>query len=358
MIYLKLTIILSLIIFLNKRSENTTLVEPSLLLSHRPCLTDWFHCFISPRIFYLHWITLQIIKSLLNIGGVETNPGPAQMTNLHDDSRNCKRCLLPSDAHTLECTLFYQIFNVNQINLPLFTYHYIFEAKGLFTFICENCCDAGKEQQILTKYTQSITDQDDPSNQPYNQTPHNYAPPLLSLSLRPPPSFLLHKWWHILKLKHICRTFMYQPNSCANSIPFNVYNGKSKSSQAASYHRQACRIPTGAILNFFDNLTLKKTTICIPKYNQSFKRQRGNSNNDLQPATINEPTIIPTIMASKRHSATIVTIRRKPVKKVIFDSKQNNRNKVTPDDSTKEAQVVHRRLTIKSKSKLKLLFKT
>ena len=273
------------------------------------------------------------------------------MTNLHDDSRNCKRCLLPQEAHTLECTLCYQIFNVNQINLPLFTYHYIFVAKGLFTFIFENCCDAVKEKQIFTKYIQSITDQDD-SNQPNNQTPQNYAPPLLSLSLRPLPSFLLHKWWDILKLKHNCRTFMYQPNSCPNLIPFIVYNGDSKSSQAASYHRQACRIPTGAILNSFNNLTLKKTPICIPKYNQSFKRPRGNSNNVPQPATINEPTIIPTVMASKRHSATIVTIRRKPVKKVIFDSKQNNRNKVTPDDSSKEAQIVHRRLTSNSKSKL------
>jgi hypothetical protein len=216
MIIFQLLFIYSCINFILKRSENTNFVRPNgifTLINVKPSLTMIL-------VFKLlqDFITLLMDKItlafLLIIGGIERNPGPTNSP--------CKRCLLPACDHLIDCSNCSKTYDVDDIDIPLFIYHYLFESKGKFFYICMRCCDAREEEELIEKYFDcqilqnptenvSILIQSDNSKIQPNQNTgnlitskssclkintNNYSKPtnLMSLKLRPPPIQILKKW--------------------------------------------------------------------------------------------------------------------------------------------------------------------
>ena len=143
---LTILIIYGGISFFTKRSEETFRHQPKRTFTHK---TKPYNCnFLNVSVYTIlvSIIPLQTLIKLLIIGGVELNPGP-------ENNTCCKSCLFPASAHLIECSTCTRDFSINDIDLPLFTYHYIYRTKGTFIFICENCSNSYEEEKIVKKYS-------------------------------------------------------------------------------------------------------------------------------------------------------------------------------------------------------------
>ena len=160
-----LLFIFALVNWLIKRSENCMSVEITLRSSkkHTTYLSNKL-----PQMFFRNWTAHVVIAILLLISGIEENPGPQQLDDI------CKTCLLPASNHLIDCSICSRDYSVTDINLPLFCYHYIYQSKGKFTFICQLCCDSYKEMTIVNKYLNTepdpeITQRQSPSSNQFNK---------------------------------------------------------------------------------------------------------------------------------------------------------------------------------------------
>lgn len=238
--------ILILINYFNKRCENTSMIRPKRILP-KINYSTWPHLLHILASILKH-LSRDLIYLLLMIGGIELNPGPSNM----DKNYLCKTCLLTANLHMIECSTCSKDYDILEIHLPIFTYHYLIAAKGKFTYICKHCCDSYEEELIVSKYslentagsqidttlanntshflnktlktcephkTSDNTAASSPTSiitrkrhlhrihtGTYEKNPDHVLPaaktvtPLLSLTLKPPPISILRKWWCILNI--------------------------------------------------------------------------------------------------------------------------------------------------------------
>ena len=191
--YLNILFILCCINFLITLSEDTSISRPicTLILSS---ILKWRMVFFARTLILISSRLLrQLLATLLNIGGIEKNPGPPAI-------EFCPSCfsICPS-PDSLECSICFRLYYLHCIsNLSTCSNSIkdLLNIRGKFIFICEKCCTQSDEINMTHNMSNFATILPESVNPVKDEK--NDIKPLLNLTLRPPPINILRKWWKIL----------------------------------------------------------------------------------------------------------------------------------------------------------------
>ena len=118
--------------------------------------------------------------------------------------------------------------------MPLFTYHFLYEAKGTFTYICPQCCDSYHERNFLSKWEPNTSLSDNYRTRDVQKASvlpltdkNKHVPKLLDMTIKPPPFSILHKWWHYLRVPlRCCGDNRKSQNQCPKSSDLTCRKSK------------------------------------------------------------------------------------------------------------------------------------